>query len=228
MSRISPQTETILVCFAVQAERKFFNPPSAPRVQVCITGMGRQNAIETVRWQLDATRPRFLLSCGFAGGLNPHLARNTIVFSSDEELCLEPTLLKFGAVHARFHCSTGILTTAAEKRQLSEATKADAVEMESEPIRQLCHERGIPSATIRVISDAATDDLPIDFNALLTSDYRLSYFNLACALIRTPGKIAGLLELRTRANAAASTLAQCLEGVLAAVGSGLSDTMPNV
>jgi len=95
----SPSTRVVLVCFAVAEERKFFKPLAARCVlpEVCITGIGRTNAANSVRRRLSAQLPSLVLSCGFAGGLNPALARNTIVFSADANMSLSRHLAELGA-----------------------------------------------------------------------------------------------------------------------------------
>src|SRR5262249_6323271 len=159
-----------LVCFAVKAEARFFKPAPEWRTpaRVTITGIGKKNAARVVQRVVDQMPPTLVLTCGFAGGLNPDWPRGTIAFSVDDGLNLASTLVRLGAKPGRFYCSARVVLTAEEKHRLCKATSADAVDMESEVIRKLCRERGIPSATIRIISDAADEDLPLDFNALMT------------------------------------------------------------
>src|SRR6185503_20338017 len=105
-----------------------------------------------------------------------------------------PLLLTAGACPVKFHCVDRVAITVDEKRELWETTGADAVEMESQIIRAICRAHGIPSATIRVISDAAQENLPLDFNALMTGDHELNYPRLVLALLSSPRKIPALLR----------------------------------
>ncbi len=151
---------------------------------------------------------------GFAGGLRSELAAGTIVFAADEETGLESALLAAGARPARFHCVERVATTAEQKRALLQVTGADAVEMESQIICGVCREARIPSATVRVILDAANEDLPIDFNELMTSDQVMSYGKLAMLLAKSPGKVGALRRLQQESKAAAERLAQVLASLL--------------
>jgi adenosylhomocysteine nucleosidase len=216
MSGERQQNHRALVCFALKQEAQFFTPSPQWRTSanMAITGMGQSNAACVVRQLLANSSPSLVLTCGFAGALNPKLPRGAIVFSTDDGLNLSPALLRFGAKPVRFHCSPRVAVTSAEKQQLWESTRADAVDMESEIIRQLCRERGIPSATIRVISDSAEEDLPLDFNALMTSEQNLRYLRVAAELIRSPGKLSQLLELRRSTTAAARQLGAYLNELL--------------
>jgi adenosylhomocysteine nucleosidase len=201
-----------LVCFAVKEEAAYFLPALARShsARVRVTGMGRRNAAENIRQAVAAVDPDCVLTCGFAGGLNPALPLGAVVFDQDFDAGVADRLIELGAVSGRFHCSKRVAVTAAEKRALWESTGADAVEMESSVIRTICRELRIPSATIRVISDTAADDLPLDFNALMTSDDRLNYGKLALALVKSPRKIPQLMAFQRQTITAARRLGEVL------------------
>src|SRR6266478_9766274 len=140
----------ILVCFAVKEEARFFKPaPGSQRIRKLLTGIGRHNAEKAVHTVLAQQKPRLVLSCGFAGGLRPELAAGSVLFSVDAETYLEGPLLAAGARPARVHCVDRVATTAEEKRALWQATRADAVEMESQIICECCRVQRIPSGTVR-------------------------------------------------------------------------------
>jgi nucleoside phosphorylase len=179
-----------------------------------VTGMGWDNAARRVRAALAGQRPKLVLSCGFAGGLNPELATGTVVYAADAETGLGPVLLAAGARAARFHCARQAACTAASKRAAWAATGADAVEMESQVIRALCHEQQIPSATVRVILDSVSEDLPLDFNLLMTPDQRLDPVKLTLTLLRSPAKVGALIRLRRQSRSAARKLAEVLARVV--------------
>src|SRR5207249_11184287 len=127
--------ERVLFCFAVEQDAKFFYQPG---MEVLITGIGRDNAERSLHTALKREPYQLVLSCGFAGGLNPYLSTGTVVFATDEDAGLTPTLLAAGACPVRFHCTDRVATTVEEKHALWESTGADAVEMESQIIRAIC------------------------------------------------------------------------------------------
>jgi uridine phosphorylase len=230
-------------------------------VSILLTGIGRQNAEKSVREFLGsapapgaavdasstakandeapfATRegaraPQLVLTCGFAGGLNPNLKLGDVVFEifprssrgNEAQIKignqLEPPsvgcyekLLAAGAKQAKFFCADSVATTITEKKKLRDETGADAVEMESAAIHAVCAEHGIACVTIRVISDTAGEDLPLDFNALAKPDNNLDFGKLAWAIAKSPGKIGALMELRKKTKFAAERLAAVLIKVL--------------
>ena len=201
-----------LVCFAVKEEAKFFTPP--PNARVLITGMGRRNAFAKLDAYLAKATPTGVLTCGFAGGLNPVLELGTIVYDVDEGSPWEKALLDSKAKLARFECANRVACTADEKFKLWQVTGMDAVEMESDTIRQVCLRKNIPSATIRVISDTAHQNLPLDFNRLLTPDHRIDFAKLAARLIFSPRKVADLLRFQSQTITAAQALGAFLKTLL--------------
>jgi adenosylhomocysteine nucleosidase len=199
-----------LVCFAVKEEARPFVAKKPQNVRTLITGMGRANAEGQVRAFIQKAKPSLVLTCGFAGGLDPAVQKGAVLFETDPPSPLLRCLSTVGAKPAKFHCADRVAVTAQEKHALRQATGADAVEMESAHIRAICREAGIPSATVRVILDTADEDLPIDFNRLMNADYSLSFTKLALLLIRSPGKIKQLIALQKQSRDAAERLAVVL------------------
>jgi uridine phosphorylase len=226
-----------LICFALKEEAAPFRKIAgglrySHSVSILLTGIGRQNAEKSVLEFLNSCRsrgnetqikniletphvvsydPNLVLTCGFAGGLNPDLKPGEVAFElSTLNSQLSTRLLAAGAKPAKFICADRIATTVAEKKKLRAETGADAVEMESAVIRAICAERGIRCATVRVISDMANEDLPLDFNQLSKPDKNLDYGKLAWAILKSPGKIGGLLKLQKKTRFAAEQLAEVL------------------
>ncbi len=207
-----------LICFALKEESASFRKMAAQRKDLSqlILGIGRENAEKSIRHFLTTTSvpPSLVLTCGFAGGLNPALKIGDVVFevqnqSSKSEL--QGLLLAAGAKPATFFCADRIAITVAEKQKLRTETKADVVEMESAAIHAVCHEKGIVCATVRVISDTATEDLPLDFNALAKADKSLDFGKLFFAIAKNPSKISALMQLQKKTSFAAQQLATVLE-----------------
>ena len=140
----------------------------------------------------------------------------TVVYEQDFDAGFGPELEDLGAVPAKFYCHRRVAITASEKTALWRETGADAVEMESSVIRTICREFRIPSATIRVISDDARQDLPLDFNALMTSEDRINNLKLLGAVLGRPGRIPRLIEFQQQTVGAARKLGVVLEELLGA------------
>ncbi len=212
---MKPEAWRALVCFALQEEAAPFRKIAATRsdVHILVTGIGRANSRNSLRGFLAGNSTKLVFTCGFAGGLNPDLPLGTVIFDTrDAQSCRK--LAAGGARPVRFFCADRIAVTVAEKKELCAKTGADAVEMESEAIQAICGERGIPCATVRVISDTAGEDLPLDFNQLHKPDLTLDYGKLALALARAPGRIPPLLRLQRNTTLAARRLAGLLEKVI--------------
>jgi nucleoside phosphorylase len=207
---------TPLITFAVPAEaapaRKLLRKHSLP-ARLLLTGIGSAAAYKTVVPAL-AGNPPFVLSCGFAGGLNPALPAGSLVAAADAEFPFTDALVACGAHLVSFLDSNRILTTVREKAAARAHSQADAVDMESATVRQLCLEAGIPSATFRIISDAADFDLPLDFNPFLGSSGQFRYGRLMLTLIKSPLRVRGLIHFQRQTRYAARALAEGIRAIL--------------
>jgi adenosylhomocysteine nucleosidase len=203
----------LLVTFAIPAEARPFQrrlPQPQPDLHLLVTGIGQRNAAAALQKTLSRITPRLVLSCGFAGALDPALPSGAVLFEADEDFPLANELKAAGARPARFHCANRIIGTAQEKKVLREQTGTDAVEMESAAIRKICAQAGIPSATVRSISDTAHETLPLDFNRYLDDMNRLRFAKMAAAIVLSPRRLRASIQLQRQSQEAATNLAKVL------------------
>src|ERR1017187_3088622 len=73
-----------LACFALKEEAAPFRKIAAGKsgISILITGIGRKNAEKSVREFLANNSPKLVLTCGFAGGMNPELKLGEVVFET--------------------------------------------------------------------------------------------------------------------------------------------------
>ncbi|HWN97051.1 MAG TPA: hypothetical protein VNT99_18620 [Methylomirabilota bacterium] len=216
MSGLAPPAAFTLVCFAVPFEAKPFIKlvGHRPDLRVVVSGMGATNAARSVEEALRVRRPACVFTCGLAGALNPELQNGDVVFET-ANVRLAGRLQAAKARNASFHCATRVAITSAEKAALRRRTNADAVEMESDVIQRACAQAGVPCATVRAISDEAGEDLPLDFNALMTADYKLGSAKLLLAIVQAPQRLPALIRLGRNSARAAHELSRVLRAVLA-------------
>ena len=200
-----------LVCFAVPLEAKPFLEFAQGRndLRVLLTGIGMRNAERAIREVMKCQRPARVFTCGFAGALNPQLKIGDLVTNLEVPLP--------GTQRVIFTCAARVAITAAEKSALRAHTGADAVEMESAVIENVCRESRVPCVTLRVISDTAGENLPLDFNALMTGEHEISSSKLALAILKSPRSIPALVRLGRNSAFAAGRLATVLAGTTSIV-----------
>ena len=183
-------------------------------LDVLVTGMGSRNAKNCIEAFLRDSRPRWVVTAGFAGGLDSRFPRGTIGISSDPGFLDSHGAGGSGLVSMTFHQSVHVVETTAAKAELHRSTGCHAVDMESATIRGICQVRGIPTATLRVISDDAGEDLAMDFGSLLGPDDRMDWVRLALTLMRSPSLIPRLIRFQGRLKVCADSLAEALVEVL--------------
>ena len=194
-------------------------------VAVVLAGAGRPRAQRGAEVLLDGHRPRWIVSAGFAGALDPTLRRNDIVLAA-EVVNLEGRRYGIdlavpegqGLRSGRLLTVDEIVRTAAEKAELRRDHGADVVDMETSAVAALCAERGVRFLSARVVSDEAGTDLPPEVLAILGRSGGLRLGAAVGAIWKRPASVKDLLALRTHATEAAEALARFLLGALPRLG----------
>lgn len=247
----------VLVTFAVDTEfapwrqlRKFAKQNHEPseyfaariadaEVNVLLTGIGGKNAwLETTKMVWDGTVD-ICISSGLAGALRGEYRPGDIlaarrvharvgkgVLMSDARLV--QLAVEYGARAVDcFYTADRVIGLASEKREL--ANIADAVEMESGEVLYEASAFGAKAVAIRGISDAAEEDLPLNFNRTITPTGAVSVPRVLGETLRHPGAAPALMRFAKQSRMAAERLCgfldRYLEGVASSVRMG-SATRP--
>ena len=150
---------------------QYFGKIGNSEIAVIHTGVGEESARNQIQEFLKKQRLQFLISSGFAGGLDPELKIGDLLVAENYS---SPILIE--AARCYLQAYFGNLTTqqvAAEsvisKQELFLKTKALGVDMETSVIAQSCAETSIPFLSLRAISDTAHQALPVPFEAWFDS-----------------------------------------------------------
>jgi len=202
-----------LILFAVPEEaapfRKRVGEGTSPRIAV--TGMGAVNARRTLDEALAVESPSYVITSGFAGALNPDLSTGDVLWNADEDFpLLEEERSKLGRPSS-FLCAERVLVSREEKSAAYKKTGCDAVDMESGVIRSMCREKGIPSMTLRIVSDAALEDMPLDFNKIVNERMEVSGLRIAWQVLTHFWRIPALIRFQGVVKRCSDELAVVLE-----------------
>lgn len=197
-------------------------------VTVLLTGMGGQNALNAMRTiPLEITD--VCIATGLAGALDPSLKPGSIVagrrceaLSQVLKTSSDANLLNLASAEGArtvevFLTSETILVTANEKQAL--AARGSVVEMESAYILVAASGRRVPVVAVRAISDAADEDLPLDFRQIVDSRGHLRFAPLLKELALHPHRLPLLVQFGRQSRAAAGSLADFLDQYIPLVAS---------
>jgi adenosylhomocysteine nucleosidase len=192
-------------------------------VAIVITGAGTAAARRGAEVLLVGHRPRWILSAGFAGGLDPSLVRNDVVIprevidSQGRHLTIEdavPHIPGLKTAECRLMTVNRLIPGAAEKAELRRLHGADLIDMETSAVAFLAHERTLRFLPIRVISDEASAELPAEAAQLLAHSGSYRVGAAVRAIWRRPSALKDFWNLHTCALEAADRLAAGIERAL--------------
>ncbi len=209
----------IAIAFALEFESACFRARHDPRLRVGVWLLGAMGAgaATSLRRRLDASRPALLISAGFAGGLQSGLTAGDLVLGENHS---DPKIVATLSLDKRWHVggvstAPAILERAEDKKRLGLETGCLAGDLETAQLSGVCAERGLPMLSVRCISDALEDDLPVPAEVLLNPQTgRPNPFMLFRYLVSHPSCVTGFGKLLRNAKVAQVQLAEGLEEIL--------------
>jgi adenosylhomocysteine nucleosidase len=171
-------------------------------VSLSFVGVGAGRIGEFER-SIELTKPRMVISSGFAGATRSLLEAGDFVLSTnytDADLAESLRRQKIFDAAGPF-IQVQKVASASAKWSLNRSRGAVAVDMESEAIANLCRRKGIPLVTARMISDAIDEAIPAIFSRKRFSGLKdlgdAAVF--AARMLRLTAKLADRLEALVRA-----------------------------
>jgi adenosylhomocysteine nucleosidase len=144
------------------------------------------------------------ISTGYCGALDNGIRKLSIVIAShvnDRPTSRPATKLDYTA--GPLLSQDAVACTVEEKSRLRK-TGAIAVEMEAAGVEIVAREMGVPFYCVRVVTDAASEALALDFNQVRDRNGRFSRARILAAACRRPGRIVPELMKFERTSRSAS------------------------
>jgi adenosylhomocysteine nucleosidase len=232
----------ILVTFAVDAEfapwrklrqfsqfnvgdiRAYSAPITDGELVVLLTGVGGRRAWAEATKVIWDGNVDVCISSGLAGALKEkhrpgdilvarevHATNRKKIIPSDRAL-LEMAAVCGAKVADTFYSVDRVLVRSSEKSELGD--KADAVEMESGDIMLEAVAFGAKVIAIRGISDAVSEDLPVDFNRVMSETGDVSIPKVLSQAAAHPASIPALIRFGRQSRNAAEKLAIVLDACI--------------
>jgi adenosylhomocysteine nucleosidase len=156
------------------------NGPGPGLARVCVQ-------VAAARARLDA-----VVSTGFCGGLDPSLERCQVFLADtvwspgrDPEFRVSPPRKAASAATGRLLSVNRVVNSIAEKAEWRQKGAA-AVDMEAFAVAEEAARRELPFFCVRIVTDAAKEGFPMDFNAVRDAEGRFSRARIVWEALRRP------------------------------------------
>jgi adenosylhomocysteine nucleosidase len=164
--------------------------------------------------ELSSSRLEAVVSAGYCGAIDPELRELQIIVATqiidqtnNESFECAPVTADTQFVSGPVLSQNEIAHDATAKEQLR-ASGAIAVDMEAAGVAARAKRAGLPFACIKVVSDAALESLPINFNEMRTTEGRLARGKIVMHALTRPNVIPALVRLKKRAEEGAKVLGE--------------------
>lgn len=197
------------------------------RILLARSGPGRVNAARVTEALIVGHRPLWVISAGFAGGLDPNLQRgDLLIVQQVVEAAGQQIDVDIGVDRAALGSVTGVhagrlltvdrvVRLPEEKRELAQRFQAAAVDMESFAVAEVCRRHEVHFLGVRAVTDTLDDSLPSDVERLLHQRSGAARLGAALsALLNRPSSAKDMWHLHQRALMASDRLAKFIAGLV--------------
>jgi adenosylhomocysteine nucleosidase len=191
---------------------------SQRRVAVLRSDVGRKRLLSAADAMLAVHRPNWLISAGFAVGIDECLKRGDFVAATelvDEDNTIVPTDLQRtvlataarGLVPGRIVSISPLPRAAAEKCALKKHSRAIAADAHSWSLAKISADHGVRYVPIRIVVDAATTNAEPESRAVYHPSATFRAGGVVGAFMSGSGRVGKIWKMRATAKQHAERLA---------------------
>jgi hypothetical protein len=189
----------------MQTEAKYVRRAVGNTVPIHVIGIGARSLPPIA----EARSAGYIILTGFAGALDPHLKVGDVVLDAGVDFCPN-----FAGKRGKIHCSTALIGTPAAKAELFSTSRCCCVDMESDAVRNLAAEAGVPFIGLRAISDTADEALDPAVLRMVDQYGKVKPLAAFAALSRRPAMLGKLMRLGRSSRIAGENLSRALQELL--------------
>jgi nucleoside phosphorylase len=192
---------------------------SGQQARFVASGPGVKNARAALEAVCQMETPSAIVSVGYVGALDPALEAGQIFLARcvkrmGEKVDYQGELPAFptaeGVAQGTLLTIDRVAQTSQEKRMLRQSG-ADAVDMEAYAVAGEAAKRALPFYCVRVVSDHAHTDFPVDFNRARRADGTFAGWRILGQAGLNSSRWKRLLDLKRDAELASQRLAEFLK-----------------
>ena len=209
------------------ARRRLRGSPS--RAVVAVTGDGPVRALDGLSRFLQRTPCAGVIAIGVAGALTPDLVAGELLAArevfTDDKMTAVPdgswlaAAISSGAKACTFVSTGTIVTSPADKAALARRVRRmpAAVDLESAAWARAAATFNVPIAVLRIVVDAADEELPAFLAAHVRADGSVRRWGIAASALVRPARIPSLVRLARRTWSGSERLAGAVERMIGAL-----------
>ncbi len=192
------------------------------RIVAIESGAGCEHASQATEALILGHRPQWIISAGFAGGLDERLKQGDILMADSiaapdgRNLAIDFKMPPEPHLHVgRLLTVDRVIADPAEKRSLGEQHAALAVDMETLGVAEVCSREKVRFLSVRVIIDEVDRTLPRDIDLLVKKKSTAGRLGAAAgAIVRRPSSVKDMWQLKEDALVGSERLAKFLAGIV--------------
>ena len=189
-------------------------------ITIIHTGVGAKQCSERLEALLHKTRPKLVISSGFAGAVSDQLQVGDLILAqnfSDAQLRAkaERILHDRQPKSVKLFTSTSILDSTPERNEIARSSDAAAVDMETGAIADVCAAHSVPLVSLRAITDSPSEPFPAPASVLFDLErQRTDLRKLFGYLVTGPTAIIRLIHFGRQVSRARATLTEAIVALI--------------